>query len=136
MACREAALKVKTTSGIKRFQDEKEYGSWFQKLLPIISSTDSCQPEQAIEPGHENLEDDDSNGDESSTSTLNQPTSSTGNQPKKRNLFVPIHETARKSKKVTSERHMSEISSSINDIKAILENDPTKELLNFLKEDQ
>ena len=41
--CREAALKIKTTSGI-RFQDEKEYGCWFKKLLEVVKSISNCQP--------------------------------------------------------------------------------------------
>ena len=33
--CREAALKIKTSSGIKRFQEEKEYGPWFNNIYII-----------------------------------------------------------------------------------------------------
>ena len=46
--CRAAALKIKTASGIKRFQEEKEFGKWFGKLFPVITSMTSCQREQAI----------------------------------------------------------------------------------------
>ena len=49
--CRNAVMKVKTSSGIRRFQEDKEFGNWFAKLLPVISSMDNCQPQQAIEPG-------------------------------------------------------------------------------------
>ena len=48
---RDQVMKVKTSSAIKRFQEDKELGSWFGKLLPIISSMDNCQPQQVIEPG-------------------------------------------------------------------------------------
>ena len=48
-ACRAAALKTKTTSGIKRFQESKDYGQWFNKLMQYISTIVSCQREQAIE---------------------------------------------------------------------------------------
>ena len=44
-------MKVKTSSGLKRSQEDKELGSWFGELLPIASSMDNCQPQQAIEPG-------------------------------------------------------------------------------------
>lgn len=64
-------IKVKTASGIKRFQEEKELGNWFGKLLPLISSMDNCQPQQSIEPGQSldppaenDLEVDDDNSDE------------------------------------------------------------------------
>ena len=38
-------MKVKTSSGIKRFQEEKDLGNWSGKLLHIIISMDNCQPE-------------------------------------------------------------------------------------------
>ena len=44
-------MKVETSSGLKRSQEDKELGSWFGELLPIASSMDNCQPQQAIEPG-------------------------------------------------------------------------------------
>ena len=44
--CRKAALTIKTASGIKRFQEEKESGPWFQKLYEVVCTTDNCQPEQ------------------------------------------------------------------------------------------
>ena len=43
--CRNAVMKVKTSSGIKRFQENKELGNWFSKLLPVISSMDNYQPQ-------------------------------------------------------------------------------------------
>ena len=42
-ACRAAALKAKTTSGIKRFQESKYYGQWLNKLIQYISTMNSCQ---------------------------------------------------------------------------------------------
>ena len=50
--CHEAATKKKTKSGIQRFQEEKNYGIWFGKLMPFVSSMHSCQPHQAIEPSN------------------------------------------------------------------------------------
>ena len=49
--CRDGVMKVKTSSGITRFQEDKEMRNWFGKLLPITSSMDICQPQQVIEPG-------------------------------------------------------------------------------------
>ena len=46
-----AALIMKTASGIRRFQDERNYGPWFNQLFELVKTRDSCQPEQAIEPG-------------------------------------------------------------------------------------
>ena len=48
--CKEAMLTMKTASGIKRFQDEKSLGKWFNILLPLVQSRVSCQPEQGVEP--------------------------------------------------------------------------------------
>ena len=48
--CKYALLTVKIASGMKRFQDEKEYGKWFDVLFPLMKTRLSCQPDQAIEP--------------------------------------------------------------------------------------
>ena len=48
--CKKAALTMKTSSEIKRFQEERRYGAWFHQLFSL---RDSCQPEQAIEPDNE-----------------------------------------------------------------------------------
>lgn len=48
--CKRAALTIKTGTGIKRFQEDKNFGTWFQKLYDIVKTRDSCQPEQAREP--------------------------------------------------------------------------------------
>ena len=49
-ACWATALIIKTTSGIKRFQESKDYGQSFDKLMQYISTMDSCQREQATQP--------------------------------------------------------------------------------------
>ena len=99
--CKDAAMKLKTASGITRFQEDKEYGTWFNKLFNVMKSTANCQPEQSIEPDSENygssseVEERDTN---SNSSTRKQEKN------KKRKLFVPIHETTkmrqRKEKKI------------------------------------
>ena len=48
--CKKAALTIKTATGIKRFQDSKNYGLWFNQLFAVVKTRDSCQPEQALEP--------------------------------------------------------------------------------------
>ena len=52
--CKDAAMKIKAASGITRFQEDKEYGTWFNKLFDVMKSTASCQPEQSIEPDSQN----------------------------------------------------------------------------------
>ena len=48
--CKKAALTIKTSSGIDRFQESKNYGPWFPMLFILVKTRDSCQPERAIEP--------------------------------------------------------------------------------------
>ena len=48
--CKKLALTVKTGTGIKRVQEEKGYGRWFNQLFPLAQSQDSCNPDLAVEP--------------------------------------------------------------------------------------
>ena len=48
--CKNAAMTVKTATGIKRFQDSQGYGKWFPTLFAVVKTRESCQPGQAIEP--------------------------------------------------------------------------------------
>ena len=50
VACSTAALKIKTSSGIKRFQESKDYGEWSSELMQYVVTMGSCQRGQAIEP--------------------------------------------------------------------------------------
>ena len=130
-SCREAALKIKKSSGIKRFQEEKQFGSWFNKLFAVVKSMDSCQPEQLLEP---DCADDDLTSDKTRPDHNDEAGSSSSPETvlnKKRKLFVPIHETNKKAKKRNSEN----IEESLKSINEALCNDPTRELLEFLKED-
>ena len=51
---KDAAMKIKTASGITRFQEDKEYGNWFNKLFNVMKYTANCQPKQSIEPDPQN----------------------------------------------------------------------------------
>ena len=48
--CKKICLTITNASGIKRLQDQKGYGQWFNLLFPLIKSCDCCQPEQAVKP--------------------------------------------------------------------------------------
>ena len=48
--CKQAALTIKISTGIKRFQEERELGEWFNQLFPVVHTRDSYQPEHAVEP--------------------------------------------------------------------------------------
>lgn len=118
--CKRAALTIKTGTGIKRFQEDKSYGSWFQKLYEVIKTRDSCQPDQAIEPRAI-----------SSTPTVpsedtSESEASSANQS---NVFVPIKQAKRKSNRDDP------ICEALKLMNTIAEKDPSKELINFMKED-
>lgn len=42
-------MKIKITSGVKRFQEEPEFGNWLDKLYPVITSMAICQPGQSVD---------------------------------------------------------------------------------------
>ena len=48
--CKKAALTIKTATGVKRFQDDKYYGVWFDRLFELVKTRDSCRPDLATEP--------------------------------------------------------------------------------------
>ena len=48
--CTQAALPQKTATGIKRYQEDRGFGKWFDALFDVVKTRDSCQPEQALEP--------------------------------------------------------------------------------------
>ena len=48
--CKHVAMTIKTATGIKRFQEEQGYSTWFDSVFPPVKTRDSCQPEMAVEP--------------------------------------------------------------------------------------
>ena len=119
--CKRAALTIKTATGIKRFQDNKGYGQWFDQLFALIKTRDSCQPDQAIEPSASTS----TSGRSSSNTDLEESSRSEAGDAK---LFVPVKRN-KKAKKI------GPIEEAVNVIKHALENDPVKDLLAFMKEE-
>ena len=67
----------KDSQWIKRFQDQKEYGQWFDVLVPLMKTKMSCQPEQATEPsagesGVSSLDPESSVGSDATVDTIDQ----------------------------------------------------------------
>ena len=83
---------------------------------------DSSQSEQSIEP--------DTICSFSSTPSISMEDSSS--KDKQKQLFVPVHES-KKNKKKATEASLADIESSVTEMKAILKNDSSRELLDFLK---
>ncbi len=118
--CKKICLTVKTASGVKRFVDSKGYGNWFNLLYPLVKTRDSCKPENAIEPSAAKHDDGDKeSGSEDSANKVEGD----------KEMFVPVKPTSAKRPK------MDVIASSLELLQTTIKNDPTKELLQILKDD-
>ena len=125
--CKKVALTVKTATGVNRFQEEKNYGPWFPMLFALVKSRDSCQPERAVEPtdgSSENVNEE----SRASPASVQDSDESTGNGSSDgRKLFVPVKNRGKKRKEVAS--------SAVECMENLLERDPTKDLLEFYREE-
>ncbi len=117
--CKKICLTVKTASGVKRFVDSKGYGNWFNLLYPLVKTRDSCKPENAIEPSAKHDDGDKESGSEDSANKVEGD----------KEMFVPVKPTSAKRTK------MDVIASSLKLLQTTIKNDPTKELLQILKDD-
>ena len=140
--CRDAVMKVKIPSGIRHFQHDKETGSWFGKLLPILSSMDICQHQQAIEPGIKASE---TNGQEANPeeshddvceeegSQGSSSRSSDGAWNAKRKYVLTS--ASRKKSRGQTESLLTEIKETMNTLKTLASDTSYKEILDFLNEE-
>ena len=114
--CKNAALTIKTATGIRRFQEDQGYGKWFQALFALVKTRHSCQPEQAVEPSS-------AENSKSVSDELDDSASGT-------DLFVPVKKTKR-------EKPKSQIGDAIAEtldlVKEVIRNDPAKDLINFFR---
>jgi len=87
--CKKAALTIKTATGVKRFQDDKDYRVWFNHLF---KTHDACRPDLATEPSinvpvndcNDDIDDEDQDLDKDHPSTQ---------------LFVPVKTAPNKGKR-------------------------------------
>lgn len=119
--CKHVALTTKTSTGVKRFQDDKGYSNWFNQLFEVIKTRDSCRPELAVEPS-------------ASREEVTQSTKDEGNSEASQDCvgkhFVPVKSAP--TKKLKKEDPLVE---AIHLMRSAIENDPTKQLIQFLKSD-
>ena len=115
--CKKAALTIKTATGIKRFIEEKAYGSWFNDLFAIVKTRDACRPELAVEPSCSGVSVPDSDTADASSS------SSAGIKEK---LEIPKRSKKKKDDPIVE---------AIGLIKNVIENDPMKDMLSYLREE-
>ena len=113
--CKQAALTLKTATGIKRFQEERGFGKWFNALFALVQSRDSCKPELALEP-----------------SSLEKATDEASKNDGKEGLFIPV----RKRQKVKANDKLGEMAiEAMNVVKESFKNDPTNDLIAFMREE-
>ena len=126
--CKKAALIIKTATGIDRFEEKKKYGPWFAVLFALVKTRDSCQPDRAIEPMASGSSDILSKGsDHSSSSSSPVPVDDSEERAGEKKLFVPIKNRGKKRKDFAS--------SAVECMEKLLEKDPTKDLLEFYREE-
>ena len=127
--CKRVALTIKTATGVDRFQENKNYGSWFPMLFSLVKTRDSCQPERAVEPSSGSSEDVyKRSGAGSPAESVGESEGSTDNgSSDDKKLFVPVKSRGKKRKNVAS--------SAVKCMEKLLERDPTKDLLEFYREE-
>lgn len=118
--CKQAALTQRTATGIKRFQEDHGFGKWFHALFEVVKTRDSCQPERALEPS-------------SSKSGRTTPSSERPEGEEKDPLFVPVKNVRKK--QTTKEKLDATTLEAMNLVRSTIENDPTKELISFMREE-
>lgn len=124
--CKKAALTIKTATGVKRFQDEKNYGVWFDRLFELVKTRDSCRPDLATEPLM-NVSVTDCNDD-----VDNEDQDLAKDHPSAQR-FVPVKTAPKKRKRRGDNTEI--LTEAVNLLKTAVENDASKEMLAFLKED-
>ena len=124
--CKKAALTIKAATGVKRFQDDKNYEVWFDRLFELVKTRDSCRPDLATEPLM-NVPVTDCNDDvDNEDQDLAKDHPST-------QLFVPVKTAPKKRKRKGDNTEI--LTEAVNLLKTAVENDASKEMLAFLKED-
>ena len=113
---------MKTSTGIKRFIDEKGYGPWFNSLFAIVKTRDACRPELAVEPSFVRTQSPCLPDSEASAAEASPGTSSSES---KERVVAP-----RRRKRKTDES----LHEAIDLIKTAINNDPVKEVLSYMSD--
>ncbi|KAL9964842.1 hypothetical protein ACROYT_G028538 [Oculina patagonica] len=133
--CKRAALTIRMATGIKCFQEEKNLGDWFSQLYSFVKTQDSCIPEMALEPSCSNRGespetiDGTETGENSDSEEINaqdKNSSSKDGDTAAKAQFVPVRRGKKKVK-------VDPVVEAIETMKQVIEKDPTKDLLDFLR---
>ena len=118
--CKQAALTLKTATGIKRFQEDRGFGKWFSMLFEVVKTRDSCQPDQALELS-------------SSGSNLDKSIDGADDSPEHGELFLPKKNV--KKRQSGKEKLDSATCEVMEMVKEAVSTDPTKDLIAFMREE-
>ena len=130
--CKQAALTIRTATGTKRFQENRGLGNWFKSLFAVVQTRDSCQPDQAIEPSSLKQSTSSDKSSKSADSDKSFQDHLENNDDSEGGLFIPIKKRKKEKPKEKLEAAILEASELV---KEVVNNDPTKELINFLREE-
>ena len=130
--CKQAALTIRTATGIKRFQEDRGLGNWFKPLFAVVQTRDSCQSDQAIGPSSLEQSSSSEKSSKSADSEKSFQDHQENNEDSEGGLFIPIKKRKREKAKEKLEAAVMEASELV---KEVVNNDPTKELINFLREE-
>ena len=130
--CKKAALTIKTATGIKRFQEEKKFGDWFQQLYSFVKTRDSCKPEMALEPSSSSSSSKDKTQQDTETDSEKTNAQESPNESKGGGSpnfqYVPVKRGKKRAK-------VDPVVEAIETMKQVIQKDPTKDFLEFLKEE-
>ena len=120
------SLTIKTATGIKHFQDDKNYGVWFDRPLELVKTRGSYRPDLATEPlmnvpvtdCNDDVDNEDQDLDKDHPSTQ---------------LFVSVKTAPKKRKRKGDNTEI--LTEAVNLVKKAVENNASKDMLAFLKED-
>ena len=116
--CKQAALTQKSATGIKRFQEDQGLGKWFTTLFEVVKTREYCQPDLALEPS-------------ASSSPSDLSVEISDDSVKEKELFVLI-----KTKRQLSKKRLDSATTEVLTlVREAVQNDPTKELISFMKEE-
>ena len=88
--CKQAALTIRTATGIKRFQEDRGLGNWFKPLFTVAQTRDSSQPDQAIEPSSLEQSTSSENSSKSADADKSLQDDLENNNDSEGGLFIPI----------------------------------------------
>ena len=131
--CKKIALTVKTSTGVKWVQDEKQLGAWFNQLFPLVQTRDSCNPDMAVESSSSlQLSNGEAVKRASDNRTPTDEQSSDGfdlGDESDKKQFVPIKKV--RTKNVKSQNSSSALSTAVELFEKVVNNDPTTQLVFF-----